>query len=212
VPKPLRDPDAVDRFLKRRRVVRRTLLAAVVLLTSTVVVGNFWQRRLGGDDWARFDRKTFAVRDVLAGDVVLLEEPGGRLTSVHLLGVAAPDAEGFWSDESRAALRSRVGGRDVMLKLPALAPRSADGMPAAYFYLTESAESVNHQMVADGSAYADRRTTHALHKQYEQSEGDARRKHRGIWKDVRDDQQPAWRQAWLHGLKAAREAEGQQAP
>jgi endonuclease YncB( thermonuclease family) len=212
VPKPTRDPDAVDRFLRRRRVVRRSLLAAVVLLTSTVVVGNLWQRRLGGDDWARFDRKTFAVRDVPAGDVVVLEEPGGRLTSVRLLGVAAPDAEAFWFDESRTALRNRVGGRDVMLKLPPLAPRSAEGIPAAYFYLPESAQSVNHQMAADGSAYADRRLTHALHKQYEQAEADARKKHRGIWKEVGDDQQPAWRQAWLRGLKAAREMERQQAP
>jgi len=34
-------------------------------------------------------------------------------------------------------------------------------------------------------------------------ERDARAKKRGLWKDVTDDQQPAWRQQWLRSLPAS---------
>jgi endonuclease YncB( thermonuclease family) len=77
----------------------------------------------------------------------------------------------------------------------------------AYVYLdgddAETATSLNERLVADGHAYADRRTPHPTHKQFEQAEGEARRRRRGLWKDVRDDQQPAWRQVWLEQFRKA---------
>ena len=212
-------------------------LVGGTLLVTSVVIGNAWQRHVGGDDSARFDRRTLRVDDAVSGDTVLVVEPDGRLTPVRLLGVAAPEPAGassaaspssrprsrgatttpslaaaagaaavpHWSDESRRALAGRVAGRDVLLRLPPLAQRSADGTVRAYLYLAGgTADSVNDVLVAAGDAYADRRVDHPMRKAFEQAESEARRKRRGLWKDVRDDEQPAWRQVWLRGLKEAK--------
>jgi micrococcal nuclease len=219
VPATSHDPALVDRFLKRRRRWRRSALVVGLLLATSVLAGNAWQRHVGGDDATRFDRRTFRVDDVVDGDTVRVVEPGGRLTPVRLAGVAAPESPGprsaanpatipttaHWSAESRRALAERVTGREVLLRLPPLAQRSVDGVVRAYLYLPGGpADSVNELTVAAGDAYADRRTDHPYRKAFEQAESEARRRRRGLWKDVRDDEQPDWRRAWLQGLKAAR--------
>jgi endonuclease YncB( thermonuclease family) len=61
-------------------------------------------------------------------------------------------------------------------------------------------ENLNLSLVHDGQAYADRRFPHTLRPQFEQEENDARTKKRGLWNEVRDDQQPEWRQRWLSEL------------
>jgi endonuclease YncB( thermonuclease family) len=202
---PPTDPADVDRFLGRRRRLRRAATVVGGLLVATVVAGNAWQHRIGGDDAARFDRRTLRVDDAVGGDAVAVVEPGGRLATVRLAGVAAPDADApHWSAESRRALADRVKGRDVLVRLPPLEARAADGAVRAYLYLPgESADSVNEMLVAAGDAYADRRADHPYRKGFEQAESEARRKGKGLWKDVRDEQQPAWRQAWLRGLREA---------
>ena len=221
------EPSAVDAYLRRRAARRRVLLVALTLLLSTVVVGNAWQQYRGGDDWARFDRRYFVVQSVMSGDQLAIESADGREAAiVHLLGVDAPDlpARGTPPGEptmpgdsdpgepqphgaldAYRALRELAHARRVLLALPPLSPRAADGTLLAYVYLdgddAETATSLNERLVADGRAYADRRTPHPTAKQLEQAEGEARRKGRGLWKDVRDDQQPAWRQQWLERLR-----------
>lgn len=214
------DPARIDRFLRRRQWRLRIFGSVGLLLVSSVIVGNVWQRHLGGYDSARFDRRTLRVDEAVSGDTVTVIEPGGRLTPVRLAGVAAPELPpatngapaalatksvgvAHWFDESRRALADRVVGRDVLLRLPPLAQRSADGTVRAYLYLPGGpADSVNESLVAGGDAYADRRMGHPYQKLFEQAESEARRKGKGLWKGVRDDEQPAWRQAWLKQLKA----------
>lgn len=207
------DPSAVDAYLRRRATRRRVLLAGLTLLLGTAVLGNAWQHYRGGDDRTRFDRHFFVVRSVMSGDRLALDpaDAGGEALTVQLLGVDAPDVaepgqpSPHWAADAYRGLREQTQGRRVLLALPALAARSPDGTLPAYAFLdgddAESATSLNERLVADGHAYADRRTSHAMRMRFEQVEDEARGKRRGLWKDVRDDQQPAWRQAWLMRLR-----------
>ncbi len=206
----------VDRALKRRSVVRKALIVIVVLLFCSIVIGNLWQQARGGDDWARLDQQFFVVQSVMSGDRMAVESADGRTQEiVQLLGVDAPDLQPAGEPSPPGALEAYQSLRDiaqskrVMLRLPALSPRQADGLVRAYVYLDGDPPSlsVNERLVADGNAYADRRRDHPFQKQFDQAEGEARRKKRGFWASVRDDQQPAWRQEWLRKLKDERSAE-----
>lgn len=203
----------VDRFLARRARWRKVGLVVLVLLLSSIVLGNVWSQIRGGDDWTRYDRQHFVVQSVMAGDQIAIEPAsGGAVTIVKLLGVDTHSVNSnaatqpHWAVESYQALRDVAQGRRVLVALPGLAPRTPDGRLHAYIYLEGDppALSVNERLIADGNAYADRRREHPFHKQFDQAEQEARRKKRGLWQDVRDDQQPTWRQEWLKKLSAAR--------
>ncbi|HEX8915933.1 MAG TPA: thermonuclease family protein [Humisphaera sp.] len=223
------DPAAIDRFLRRRAVIRRVVFALLLLIASTILIGNVWQQARGGDDWARLDRRPVVVKDVQAGDRIVVENVDGsspavvRLIGIDTFDVAGPGQPQLrWGAEAHRALRDRLQGKRVLLRLPPLDPRSRDGEVLAYVYPLDGgappADSVNERMVAEGHAYADRRYDHPFHKQFEQAEGEARRKKLGQWAGMRDADQPAWRQAWLKGLKekdaerAAAEAAATPAP
>jgi endonuclease YncB( thermonuclease family) len=68
----------------------------------------------------------------------------------------------------------------------------------AYVYLTDG-DNLNLDLIHDGEAYADRRTTHSLHSPFEAAENEARNKKRGLWREVTKEQMPAWRQQWMAG-------------
>jgi endonuclease YncB( thermonuclease family) len=127
--------------------------------------------------------------------------------TVRLLGIDAPDmppevaTPAHGAAESRQALIDLIAGRQVMLRLPQLSPRAPDGVVLAYLHLPGSSQSINDQLIAAGHAFADRRVTHAMHKQFEQAESEARKKKKGFWKEMKDKEQPAWRQEWLRTLK-----------
>lgn len=184
---------------------RRALFSIGGLLLATIAIGNVMQRRVGGDDWTRFDRKNFPASEILSGDRLCIRETSGLQVNVQLIGVVALESNQPWAEEAKQALFDRVSGRTVLLRLPSLQPRTPDGVLRAYLYLPDSAVSVNDLLVADGHVYADRRITHAMHKQFEQAEAEARRKKRGFWKEMRDDQQPDWRKAWLKSLREREE-------
>ena len=62
---------------------------------------------------------------------------------------------------------------------------------------------LNAAAVHDGVAYADRRSEDAMSGLLDAAEADARRKSRGLWADLKFDQMPAWRQAWLQARPTA---------
>jgi endonuclease YncB( thermonuclease family) len=62
---------------------------------------------------------------------------------------------------------------------------------------------VNQELIHDGHAYADRRSTDALAALFATAESDARKHQRGLWQSVTFDRFPAWRQAWTRSLRAA---------
>jgi endonuclease YncB( thermonuclease family) len=176
------------------------------MAVASIAVGSVRQTILGGDDWQRFDRRSFAAAEVISGDTLIVQTEQGPVT-VRLLGIDAPDlppavpTPAIGAEASRQALCDLIGNKRFMLRLPQLAPRTPDGALLAYVHLDGSSLSLNDQLIAAGHAYADRRVMHAMHKQFEQAESEARRKKKGFWKEIHDKDQPAWRQEWLKSLK-----------
>jgi len=204
-------PSPVDRYLKRRAILRRYGLGLLMLIALSAVAANIWAYLRGGDDWSRFDQRHFVVQSVLSGDRMAIESVDGRVSQiVTLLGIDAPDLgpggmpHGPGALEAYQSLREMAQGKRVMLGLPGLGTRSADGTLLAYVYRDGDppALSLNERLVADGLAFADRRLNHPFHKQFNEAEGEARRKRRGMWAFVRDDQQPEWRRQWLKSMGA----------
>ena len=90
--------------------------------------------------------------------------------------------------------------RDDLLLLETLANQAATAIETAGLHdqMTQQAEFRRDlDIVRDGQAYADRRFRHTLRPQFELAEGDARKHARGLWKDVKEEQMPPWRQRWL---------------
>lgn len=166
---------------RRRRLALSSMAVAVV--AATVAVDHRWCRT--GDDWSRYDHRSYRVT-VDAGDQVRL--PDG--TPVALIGVADPiPAATDW-------LTRAIAGRPVTLLLPALGTRDASHRLLAHVYLPDNG-CLNVAIVHEGLAYADRRGADVFASMINAAEADARRKQRGLWDGLRFEQMPAWRQAWL---------------
>lgn len=185
------------------------LIALACLITGLVAV---MQRVDGGsDDWTNFDHKSFAVTRVVDGDTVDVESSDGAFkTRVRLLGIDAPEMTdpstghpAHWADRATGYLRGRLTGRSVTLRLEPIETRDKYGRLLAYIYLTDG-DCINLDLVRDGQAYADRRFSHSWRPQYEQAENEARKKQRGLWKDLTELEMPPWRRVWLHERSADR--------
>jgi endonuclease YncB( thermonuclease family) len=198
-----------------RRWVRATAFTLTVLIVASIVLprvlpahprvaGALPRLSLSGDDWSRFDRRSFTVGRVINGGTIELALPDGTGAEVRLLGIDAPE---HGAQAARDELKARAEGKVVALRLEPTETRDGDGRLLAYVY-PDDAEDLNLAMVRDGFAYADRRTDHTYRRAFEQAEAEARRRGRGLWRDVTEARMPAWRREWLrrqHTTRAARE-------
>jgi micrococcal nuclease len=197
----------IPNLLRRRRRSRTVITTALVVLLLSILFDRLGAFGHKGDDWANFDRQTVRVSKVIDGDTILVAKPGDGITDdaekVRLIGVDAPEVEtrDYWADRATQYTTVRLAGRDVTLRLEGTQTRDKYGRLLAYVYVTD-ADNLNLALVRDGQAYADRRFAHSLRSQFESAEAESRKKGRGLWKDVRDDQQPTWRQRWLADRRA----------
>ena len=107
-----------------------------------------------------------------------------------------PDRLSDWARDALEYTRAKVGGRAVTLRLETTSTRDRYRRLLAYVYVGD-ADHLNLDLVRDGQGYADRRFPHSLRSQFEQAESEARRRGRGLWKDVTEAQMPPWRRNWL---------------
>jgi endonuclease YncB( thermonuclease family) len=199
-------PSFIERRLALRRWSRRGVFALTALLIASVLVGRAGLFGRAGDDWATFDRKAFDVSEVIDADTLLVSpDGGGTKTRVRLVGVDAPDEGAHGSAEAKQHLAALASGRRVTLRLEPTQTRAADGSLLAYVHPSDQ-DSVNLLMVRDGHAYADRRASHSFQSVFDQEEGEARRKARGLWQAVEESQMPPWRQQWLNELRQKKDA------
>lgn len=180
-------------LLRRRRVIRIAVIALLLLLTVLIVVDHAGGLGYRGNDWANFHQKTVRVAHVATSDQFILDDG----TTVQLLGVTS--ALNDYARRGQTYLANRVEGKEVTLRLEATQTRDSAGHLLAYVYFTD-VDLINLDIVHDGQAFADRRVAHSLHQQIEQAENDARKKQRGMWKELRWNDQPAWRQEWVKSL------------
>jgi micrococcal nuclease len=195
--------DTVARQLLRRARYRRIGVGFAVVLLFSILADRLRTFEGRGTDWDAYDGKRVAVVDVTDGDSIVVTSGDGTKTRLRMIGVDAPEMsdKSYWSDRATDYTRARLGnGRMVTLKLDGTQTRDRYGRLLAYVYVTD-ADNVNLALVRDGHAYADRRHAHSLRSRFEVAEAEARKKARGLWKDVTDDQQPQWRRVWLKSRK-----------
>jgi micrococcal nuclease len=195
--------DPPHRALRRRRGFRRGLFVGLLLLIASAALDRAGVFRYRGDDWRNFDTRTYVVTHVADGDTIVVRPPaGGAETRVRLLGIDAPEMKSaagsgsdHWAHEARHAAAA-VKGKHVTLKLDQTQTRDRYQRLLAYVYLDDS-RNLNLELVRQGHAYADRRFPHGLRHSFEQAESEARRRERGLWKDVNVERMPPWRRQWL---------------
>ena len=151
-----------------------------------------------GDDWSTFDKQPARVVKVIDGDTIIARSSYGTEEKIRLIGLDAPemDSRDHWADRSTAYMQARLKDREVTLRLDGTQTRDRYDRLLAYIFITDN-DNLNLALVRDGHAYADRRHGHTFRTSFETAVADARKKGRGLWKDVRDDQQPEWRQRWI---------------
>lgn len=179
----------MEHGLQRRRVIRGVIAGLLVALCGAIAIDQVTH----SNDWRRFDQKTVTVVGIPAGDQIVID---GR-TTIRLIGVDAP------YKQSLDYTRARLASRQVLLRLEPTQTRDDAGRLMAYVYLGDN-DCLNLALIRDGKAFADRRHRHTFSPQYEQAENEARKKGRGMWKDLREDQQPQWRREWLEQLRKER--------
>lgn len=190
--------------MRRRKALA---LLAIVLLGSVLLLSILNHAGCvphNGGDWRRFDRKDATVTRVVDGDTLHVRVEGSdRETVVRLIGIDAPELRP--RDEARPELfaqqatdyaKTRAENRRVLLQLEPTRTRDRYDRLLAYVWLSEN-ESLNLALVRDGFAYADRRFNHTYRSLFEQAESEARKRQRGLWKDVTEPQMPEWRRKWL---------------
>jgi micrococcal nuclease len=189
--------------LRRRKLLTRLAYFLAFVLLGASVLDH--RHATTTDDWTRFDHQTFVVSRVVDGDTIHIRPAtGGNETIVRLLGIDAPEMHdpttnqpAHWAQRSTQYVRARADAKSVSIRVEPIQTRDRYGRLLAYVYLSDN-DCLNLDLVHDGQAYADRRFRHSYRPQYEQAESEARRKQRGLWKDLTEDQMPPWRRVWLH--------------
>lgn len=186
---------------------RRNRGAWIVVALLALVGSAIWSHYHNPADPAKWDGQSAVVERVVDGDTIVVTGQGMDKESVRLLGIDAPEVARagkpsmHFGDQAKAYLAGRLSGKPITLKFDGTEQRDQYGRMLAYIYLNDS-ECVNVALVRDGMAYAHRNYPNALQGTLEQTETQARAKDIGLWRDVTDEQQPAWRQKWLEKMQS----------
>lgn len=199
-----RRPARVARRLLTPRWRRHPIATAVLLLVAVVAVWLDRTGRLGsrGDDYGRYHDRQFRVVHVVDGDTFDINAPDGdkSYTRIRLWGVDTPEVAGspagemYYGPEASAFAKETLDGRDVRIELAPDKSRDKYGRLLAYAYRVDTGAMFNEELISTGHAYADSRFPHAYAERFRTLEERAARAGVGLWKDVRPDQMPAWRQ------------------
>jgi endonuclease YncB( thermonuclease family) len=197
---------AVDNRMKLSSPLRRRKLLSLcgsLLLASLLIsaVGDHL-RGAARDDWAAFDHQIFHVTQIISGDTICVTPiSSDHEIIVRLIGVEAtamPAA--YWAVKAKNYVEARSLEKNVTLRLEPIDTRDRQGRVRAYVYLSDI-DCLNADLVHDGEVFADRRYAHSFKPQYEMTENEARKKQRGLWYGLRDEDMPAWRREWLRSFR-----------
>jgi len=184
---------------RRRRTVGWVVLVLVVVLVGAV--DRYYAGQGGGDDWARYHDRCFAVAKVVDGDTLDVAAPDGRsaTTRIRLWGVDTPElARGdggamYFGPEAGAFAERMLDGQTVRLVLHPQRSRDKYGRLLAYVYLAPQGPMFNERLLEEGYAYADTRFAHPFKADFVRLEQTARRAGVGLWGGVTPGLMPEWR-------------------
>ncbi|MCD6304354.1 MAG: thermonuclease family protein [Planctomycetes bacterium] len=196
-----------DRQRRGRYLARGLRLPAVALLLVAALVlgdrlGLFGTSplQLAGDDYARYNGRSFPVARVVDGDTLDIRaaDRGRSVTRVRLWGVDTPETKHpdkpvqHFGPEAEAFTRRLCGGKVVKLELLPGRTRGRYGRLLAYVFLPDGT-MLNRRLVRLGYAYADPRYDHPLMAEFLRLEKAARRQRLGLWKDVKPSDLPYYK-------------------
>jgi endonuclease YncB( thermonuclease family) len=153
-------------------------------------------------DMERYHGQRFTVVKVVDGDTLHLDaaDLGGESTKVRLLGIDAPEmgtnrsARMYYAEETTTFARRLALGKEMRVYLDERAgSRDRYQRLLAYIELPDG-KFLNEELLSEGYAYADRRFKHSYYQKYLQLEAGAHSLGKGLWKNVKPEQMPPWRQ------------------
>jgi micrococcal nuclease len=181
------------------------LILLAVILALLVGLDRLGLFGFQADDFDRYHDHAFTVASVIDGDTLDLDVRDGRhdTTRVRLWGVDTPEVHtdgggpDHFGPEATEFARRLVEGRLVRVELvPNRSTRGIHGRLLAYIYLADGS-MLNQRLIAEGYAYADLRFEHPRMNRFRLVEKRAERAGLGLWKEVRRDQWPKWRQRMI---------------
>jgi micrococcal nuclease len=186
------------------------LLMFFFFVVPTLIVIDRWggvslrdtvRRNLyAGQDWKKYHKRSFRVEKVIDGDTIDLAIPDANYltTRVRLLGVDTPETKNpktdvmYFGPEASGFTRKLCENQQVTVLLDTVADqRDKYGRLLAYIRLPDGS-ILNERLVVEGYGYADSRFEHSFYDKYAQSQEQAIREKKGLWKNVSRSQLPDW--------------------
>src|SRR5215204_6384461 len=97
----MQDRDRISQWLRWRRILRWSALSLLILILLSVILDHTGAFGFTGSDQQRFDHKPVTVTRAIDGGTICVRTVDGTETTVHLLGVDAPDLPAsHWSDRA----------------------------------------------------------------------------------------------------------------
>lgn len=157
-----------------------------------------------GDDTQRYHDQTFRVIHVIDGDTLDIDTPdaatGKPKTRIRLWGVDTPEVahDGqsamFFGPEAMEFARQTLENQNVRVVLSTRQTRDKFNRLLAYVIVGPDGEMFNEMLIESGFGYADSRFDHHYESRFAHAESRARDQQSGLWKNVRVDDMPKWRQ------------------
>ena len=152
-------------------------------------------------DFEKYHEKSFTVIKVIDGDTIDIDLPDGKYphTRIRLWGVDTPETKNaetgvmYFGPEAAELTKKLSMGKQVKLYLEEHRTRGKYGRLLAYVQLPDGT-FLNEALLKEGYAYADIRFRHSFYNKYKQLESVARSSKKGLWKKVKPEQMPEWRQ------------------
>jgi micrococcal nuclease len=203
---------------RRRRIVpsfwrRRPWASFLILLlvAAALLARRDTASTCFTDEYGKYHDKVFRVARVVDGDTVDLDVADGnhRFTRVRLWGVDTPEvAIGgrppmHFGPEASAYAKTVLQGQSVRVTLLRGRHRDKYGRLLGYLRLADDDVTFNERLVSTGHGYADWRFEHPHKERFLKAERLARRSRIGLWRGIRTDQMPRWRQRSRGGRRPA---------
>jgi endonuclease YncB( thermonuclease family) len=169
---------------------------SVLVFVASIAVCQWPMIGPVGDDWSKFNHRSFITVKISDGLIVL-----NNAGPVRPIGIYVPTGNEAGAAGATGWLARQVVGRPVDLMLVGPQTRDPDGALRARVYL-DGSDDLALSAVKAGVVYVDRRERDPFRPALAAAESDARKHGRGLWAGLRFDQMPPWRQAWLRGLAA----------
>jgi len=154
------------------------------------------------NDWDKYNGKVFTVVKAVDGDTIDINIPDStyRHTRIRLLGIDTPETKSpytpvmYYGPEASKYTADMVLGKNVTVIMDKLSkPRDKYHRLLCHIQLPDG-RILNEELISNGFAYADPRFPHNFKKKYMQLQEKAKEEKVGLWKEVKPDQMPKWRQ------------------